>query len=174
METNGSMLKNYEINTDPKIIIYVEADINDGDCVGSISEMDLTQENLDYLRVIQNIYCNDFVTDNWREYNPFSKYGIGDDCYDEYDEDDDDFYDDEDDDAGEEELSPEENELMRKKLELIYYFMESYLPPSPQDDANCHYVKKFRVFIISPEHSGELMYEDVTDEEIVRVWEANK
>jgi hypothetical protein len=162
METNGSMLKNYEIKTDPKIIIYVEADINDGDCVGSISEKDLTQENLDYLRVITNIYCNDFVTDNWRKWNPFSKYGIGDD---EYDEDDDD--------ACEEELSPEENELMRKKLELIYYFMESYLPPSPQDDANCHSVKEFRVFIISPEHSGELMCEDVTDEEIVRVWEAN-
>lgn len=181
METNGSMLKtllkNYQITTTPIIIIYLEADINDGDCVGKITTLSLTKNYLDYLRVITYIFCNNFKTEYWKRANAFSKYGIG-DCYDFddsfYEDDYDDDYDDEYDENDKDDDDDQDDSLIKMKLELIYHFMDKYLPSSPTDDTDCHSITDFHIYIISSERSGELMYENVTDEEIIRVWQANK
>ncbi|MCR5185684.1 MAG: hypothetical protein K6D97_01015 [Clostridia bacterium] len=189
-----SMLKDCEIDTDSKILIYIQGDANDDDCVGELYELSFDKDTVEYLQVILSIYANDFNSHHWETSNNFEKYGIGNysNDYDDDDEDEDEDYDDDahvnyatDDydaeyDEGEspyaEVYDPEATAAARKKmkLELIYDFMEKYLPSTPEWCEKCHSVTDLKVYIICSEYSGELLCGDVSDDEIVRVWEANK
>ena len=173
-----SMLKDCVINPDSKILVYVQGDANDADYVGELYELSFDQYTVDYLRVILYIFTHHFNPHHWETDNPFDPYGIGD--YDNYDYDDEDEDYDAEYDDGEspyaEIYDPEATAAAREKmmLELIYDFMEEYLPSSPEWCEKCHSVVELKVFIICSKYSGELLCGDVTDEEIVNIWKANK
>ena len=186
-----SMLEDCVIDPDSKILVYVQGDANDADYVGELYELSFDQYTVDYLRVILHIFTHYFNPHHWETENPFDQYGIGDhDDYDyDYDDEDEDCdaeYDDENEDydaecdEGEspyaEIYDPEATSAAREKmmLELIYDFMEEYLPSNPGWGEKCHSVVELRAFIICSEYSGELLCGDVTDEDIVSMWKANK
>ena len=166
METIESMLGKCTLDRQPQIIFYIEGDCNDSYDIGDFKKLCLTPENLIFIRVVLDILNHDFVSEHWEKENPFSKYGIkvSYDDDDEYEEDDEESKD------GNAPDSADENPLEKMKLQIMYTFLDRYLPSDPGWGDKCHTVNDLQVFISTKDYFGQLTDGNVTEEDIIAAY----
>ena len=154
-------INNCNVSTEPRILVCIKAMFGDGEDTWEVYNLNYSQDTLNYLRVILYLYNHGFETSHWRDRNPFKKYGLSaygdeydwEDAYNDYDCD--------------EHSNDPVFMLEKAKLMLIGEYMGMNSPLGPNDTYGCHSIKEFDVYVITPECSGILVSDDVTDDEIL-------